>query len=59
MEIAIPGVALGLLYIVSNQKAKSENFRNRTQLPNVDIPNRNFPSELPIVSSDSDQTSQL
>ena len=59
MEIAIPGVALGLLYIVSNQKAKSENFRNRTQLSNVDIPNRNFPSELPIVSSDSDQTSQL
>jgi len=59
MEIAIPGVALGLLYIVSNQKAKSENFRNRTQLPNVDIPNRNFPSELPIISSDSDQTSQL
>jgi hypothetical protein len=59
MEIAIPGVALGLLYIVSNQKAKSENFRNRTQLPNVDIPNRNYPAELPIVSSDSDQTSQL
>jgi len=59
MELAIPGVALGLLYIVSNQKAKSENFRNRNQLPNVDVPNRNYPEELPIVSSDSDQTSQL
>jgi hypothetical protein len=59
MEIAIPGIALGLLYIVSNQKAKSENFRNRTQLPNVDIPNRNYPEEFPVVSSDNDQTSQL
>ena len=59
MELAIPGVALGLLYIVSNQKAKSENFRNRNLLPNVDVPNRNYPEELPIVSSDSDQTSQL
>ena len=59
MEIAIPGIALGLLYIVSNQKAKNETFRNRTLLPNVDTPNRNYPDELPIVSSDSDQTSQL
>jgi len=60
MELAIPGVALGLLYIVSTQKAKSENFRNRiSQLPNVDVPNRNYPQELPVVSSDSDQTSQL
>lgn len=59
MELAIPGVALTLLYIVSNQKAKSETFRNRTQLPNVDVPNRNYPDELPIVSSETDQTSQL
>jgi len=59
MELAIPGVALGLLYIVSNQKSKSENFRNRTQLPNVDVPNRNYPEELPVISSDTDQTSQL
>lgn len=59
MELAIPGVALGLLYIVSNQKAKSENFRNRTQLPNVDIPNRNYPQEFPVISSETDQTSQL
>ena len=26
MEIAIPGVALGLLYIASNQNKKSEGF---------------------------------
>jgi len=59
MELAIPGVALGLLYIASNQKSKNENFRNQTRLPNVDVPNRNYPSELPVISSDTDLTSQL
>jgi len=59
MELAIPGVALGLLYVVSNQKKKNEAFTSRTQLPNVDVPNRNFPEEYPIVSGDTDQTSQL
>jgi hypothetical protein len=60
MELAIPGVALGLLYIVTNQSKKSnENFSNRSQLPNVDVPNRNYPGEFPIVSTDADQTSQL
>jgi len=59
MELAIPGVALGLLYIVSNQKSKSENFRNQSMLPNVDVPNRNYPDELPGISSDTDKTSQL
>jgi len=59
MEIAIPGVALGLLYIVSNQKKKNEAFTSRTQLPNVDVQNRNYPDEYPIVSGDTDQTSQL
>jgi hypothetical protein len=59
MEIAIPGVAVGLLYIVSNQNSKKENFRDRNLLPNTDIPNRNYPAELPIISSDTDQTSQL
>jgi len=59
MEIAIPGIALGLLYIVSNQKSKKENFRDRNLLPNTDVPNRNYPDELPIVSPDTDQTSQL
>jgi Family of unknown function (DUF5899) len=59
MEIAIPGVALGLLYIVSNQKSKKEGFRDRNLLPNTDVPNRNYPGELPIFSPDTDQTSQL
>ena len=60
MELAIPGVALGLLYVVSNQNKKNENFTNKqNELPNTDVPNRNFPSEYPIVSSETDQTSQL
>jgi hypothetical protein len=59
MEIAIPGVALGLLYVVSNQKKRNEAFTSQTQLPNVDVPNRNYPAEYPIVSSDTDQSSQL
>jgi len=60
MELAIPGVALGLLYIVSNQSnKKNENFTGRSRLPNVDVPNRNYPEEYPIISSDTDQTSQL
>jgi len=51
MELAIPLVALGGLYIVSNQNSKKENFESRKQkenipnLPNVDVPNRNYPDE--------------
>lgn len=60
MELAIPGVALGLLYVVSNQNKKNENFTNKqNELPNTDVPNRNYPSEYPVVSNETDQTSQL
>jgi hypothetical protein len=58
MELVIPGVALGLLYVVTNQNKNKENFRS-SQLPNVDIPNTNYPSEYPITSPELDQTSQL
>lgn len=46
MELAIPGVALGLLYVVSNQKKENnkETFSNQ-ELPNTNIPNTNYPSE--------------
>jgi hypothetical protein len=38
MELAIPGVALGLLYVVSNQNKKNENFTNKqNELPNTDV----------------------
>ena len=58
MELVIPGVALGLLYVVTNQNKNKENFRS-SQLPNVDIPNTNYPSEYPVTSPELDQTSQL
>lgn len=61
MEFAIPIAALTGLYFVNNQskKEKKETFSNRSQLPNIDIPNRNYPSELPVVSMDNDLTSEL
>ena len=65
MELAIPGVALGLFYVVSNQKKNNEeNFENQTKLPNTNVPNRNFPnihernSEQPIESIELDQTNK-
>lgn len=62
MEIAIPGVALGLLYIANNQNRNNENNKenfSNNGLPNTNIPNRNYPSEYPIVSNEIDQTSAL
>jgi len=61
MELVIPAFAIGAMYLINNQTKKNSNesFKNRSQLPNVDVPNRNYPDEYPIVSSDTDQTSQL
>nr|MBM3932257.1 hypothetical protein [Sphingomonadales bacterium] len=72
MEIAIPLIALGSLFVASKSKADDddeemvsggvEGFTSTTRgsaLPNVDVANRNFPSEYPVISADADQTSQL
>jgi len=59
MEMVIPLFALSSLYIINNQ-SKNENFQNRSKrLPNIDIPNRNYPEELPVVYSEADLTSEL
>jgi len=58
-ELLIPGVALGLLYVVSKQNNSKENFRNKNELTNIDVPNVNYPSELPIESAELQQTSEL
>ena len=55
-DLIIPGVALGLLYLVSKQN-NTENFSNN--LPNIDVPNVNYPSENPVVSAELQQTSEL
>ena len=52
MELAIPGIALGLMYIMKGQSNNSgeqeESFANQNALPNTDIPNRNYPDEYPV-----------
>ena len=58
MEIVIPLFALSSLYIINNQ-TKKENFQQRQRLPNIDTPNRNFPSELPVIYNETDLTSEL
>ena len=60
MEVAIPGIALGLMYLVNKQSNNNEeNFANRSNLPNVDIPNKNYPDEFPVESAVDDRTSAL
>ena len=60
MELAIPLVALGSLYIVSNQKKEpkpsNEGFRS---LPNTDVPDKNYPELVPTSVSELDATSKL
>jgi hypothetical protein len=58
MELAIPLVALGSLYIVSNQKKRepkpaNEGFRS---LPNTDVPDVNYG---PPISDDTDISAKL
>ena len=63
MELAIPGIALGLMYIMKGQSNNSseqeESFANQNALPNTDIPNRNYPDEYPIRNEELDRTSAL
>jgi len=60
MEIVIPLFALSSLYLINNQSKKNETFANRTkELPNVNIPDRNFPVDYPPVSIETDLTSKL
>ena len=63
MELAIPLIALGGLYIVSKQKKDDEEydegFIGGQELPNVDLPNKNYPNEYPIQTPDYTQTEKL
>lgn len=63
MELAIPFVALASLYVAFNQKSddsSKDGFHNKNEfLPNTDIPNRNYPGELPLLNPEIDQTSLL
>ena len=62
MELAIPILALGGLYMASkneNKTSKKEGFQNQEPLPNTDIPNQNYPEEYPIENAEIEQTSKL
>jgi len=63
MELAIPGVAIGLMYIMNgqsnNNNREEEPFTSRRELPNTNIPNKNYPEEYPVRSEEIDQTSAL
>ena len=61
MELAIPLVALGSLYVMNNQHKKpKESFRNViNELPNTNIPNKNYPDEYPLVVPELEKTSKL
>ncbi len=63
MEIAIPGIALGLLYVANNQNKEeekvNENFTSRSTLPNTNIPDKNYPTNDMVVSSELEKTSAL
>lgn len=67
MEIAIPFLALGGLYLISNQDSKKndninldEGFENvKYQLPNENIPDKNYPEEYPVNVPELDRTSFL
>lgn len=62
--LLIPAVALGSLYIINKDKKAGSNVEPMSNyqvktLPNTDIPNKNYPSEFPVLSNELDQTSKL
>ena len=64
MELAIPLIALGGLYVVSKQQRNENELDMTTEgfedvLPNTNIPNKNFPTEYPIVDSQLNETESL
>ena len=57
--MVIPLFALSSLYLINSQ-SKKENFQSkRPALPNIDVPNRNYPEESPVIYSETDLTSEL
>jgi len=61
MELAIPALALGALYLVTNQSTHSSKTEEGYEgiLPNADIPDANFPEDRGVVNAETDLTSQL
>jgi len=58
MELAIPLVALGSLYIVSNQKKEPKPV-NEGFLPNTNVPDVNYPEQVSKNGSETELSSKL
>ena len=62
MEVLIPLLALGSLYVVSGQSKSSQNADIEGYegvLPNTDIPDTNFPENYVVTNAETDLTSKL
>lgn len=64
--LAIPLLALGGLYVVANQsrepKTVQEGFYQANPhngLTNIDVANKNYPDEFPVINAETDLTSKL
>lgn len=57
MDLVIPGIALSMLYVATKQNQNKESFRSK--LPNVDVPDKNYPEQYPVQSPELDLTSEL
>jgi hypothetical protein len=54
--LIVPIIGVVGMYIINKQDKKKENFEN---LPNIDIPNVNYPNEYPVLNEEMDSTSKL
>lgn len=60
MELAIPLLAMGGLFVVSKQSKNKENYQGyEGALPNVDIPDKNYPHGFLVQNAETDLTSKL
>jgi hypothetical protein len=61
MELAIPALALGALYLVTTQTSRSSKLEEGYEgiLPNTNIPDVNFPEDYGVINAEADLTSEL
>ena len=62
MELAIPIIAMGGLYLVSkqqNNRELDEGFVGYSDLPNVNLPDENFPDDKPLETPELSNTEKL
>lgn len=58
-ELLIPLIAFGGLYLTTRKEQEGFQQSRSKELPNTNIPDRNYPPDEPSVSTDLEQTSRL